>query len=96
MHYHKESNGDRKVFIYVLDYYRTRVRFNVLSFLEYDGKPKFEVDSVDYRVVPAKRLKEMVTETGFRQLRIYGDTKFARFNHELSEDIIVVGTKTEI
>jgi hypothetical protein len=30
---------------------------------------------------------------GYRQLKIYGDFKFARFSDEHSEDIIVVGTK---
>ena len=93
MHYHKEPNGDRKVFIYALDYYRTRVRFNVISLLESNGTPKFEVDSVNYRVVSGKRLKKMVTETGFRDLRTYGDSEFAPFKDSRSEHIIVIAKK---
>jgi glycine/sarcosine N-methyltransferase len=93
IHFHKEPNGDRKIFFYVLDFYRTKVKFNVISILEFNEKPTFEVDSVDYRIVSAQRLKELMTKTGYRQLKIYGDFKFARFSPEHSEDIIVVGTK---
>ncbi len=85
IHYHKEPNGDRKVFIYVLDFYRKRVRFNVLSVLEFGGKPKFEVNSVDYRIVSARRLKAIVTEAGFRQVSIYGDTTQSKFDEKNSE-----------
>ncbi len=93
IHFHKEPNGDRKVFIYVLDFYRTRVRFNVISSLEFDGKPTFEMNSVDYRIVSAQKLEELMAKVGYRQLKVYGDFKFARFNNEHSEDIIAVGTK---
>lgn len=92
-HFHKEPNGDRKIFFYVLDFYRTKVKFNVISFLEFNEKPKFEVDSVDYRIVSAQKLKELMMKIGYRQLKVYGDFKFARFSDEHSEDIIVVGTK---
>ena len=93
VHFHKEPNGDRKIFFYVLDFYRTKEKFNVISFLEFNEKPTFEADSVDYRIVSAQKLKELMMKIGYRQLKIYGDFKFARFSDEHSEDIIVVGTK---
>lgn len=34
-----------------------------------------------------------MTEIGYKQLRIYGDSKFTRFSDERSEDIIAVGAK---
>jgi SAM-dependent methyltransferase len=92
-HFHKEPNGDRKIFFYVLDFFRTKVKFNVISILEFNEKPKFEVDSVDYRIVSAQRLRELMVEAGYKQLKIYGDFEFAGFSDEHSEDIIVVGTK---
>ena len=92
IHFHKEPNGDRKIFFYVLDFYRTKVKFNVISFLEFNEKPTFEADSVDYRIISAQKLIELMRKIGYRQLKIYGDFKFARFNDEHSEDI-VVGTK---
>ena len=93
IHYHKEPNGDRKIFFYVLDFCRTRVKFNVISILEFDEKPTFEVDSIDYRIVSAQRLKELMISAGYRQLKTYGDSKYARFSDEHSEEIIVLGTK---
>ena len=93
MHFHREPNGDRKIFFYVLDFYRTKVKFNVISFLEFNEKPTFEANSVDYRIVSAQKLKELMMKIGYKQLKIYGDFKFARFSDEHSEDIIVVGTK---
>jgi ubiquinone/menaquinone biosynthesis C-methylase UbiE len=93
IHYHKEPNGDRKIFIYFLDFYTKRVRFNVLSVLEFSGKPQFEVNSVDYRIVSASRLKTMAAEAGLKRTKIYGDTTFSRFDDRNSEDIIVIGTK---
>ena len=92
-HFHKEPNGDRKIFFYVLDFYRTKAKFNVISILESDEEPTFEVDSVDYRIVSAQKLKELMMEIGYRQLEVYGDFTFARFSEEHSEDIIAVGTK---
>lgn len=93
IHYHKEPNGDRKAFIYVLDFRRTRVRFNVISLIEIGGKPKFEVDSVDYRIISAEQLKTMMAEVGFRRLDVFADTNYARFSDRDSEGIIVVGSK---
>jgi glycine/sarcosine N-methyltransferase len=93
IHYHKEPNGDRKIFLYVLDFYRTKVKFNVISILELNEKPTFEADSVDQRIVSAQKLKELMMKIGYRQLKTYGDFQFAKFNDEHSEDIIIVGTK---
>jgi SAM-dependent methyltransferase len=96
VHFHKEPNGDRKIFFYVLDFHRTRVKFNIVSFLEFNEEPTFEVDSADYRIVSVRRLKELMMATGYRQLKIYGDFKFARFRDEHSEDIIAVGMKMSL
>jgi ubiquinone/menaquinone biosynthesis C-methylase UbiE len=92
-HFHKEPNGDRKLFIYVLDFYRSKVTFNVISFLEFNEKPKFEVNSVDYRIVSAEKLKALMTEVGFKELKIYGDFEFTKFSNDNSENIIVTGKK---
>jgi hypothetical protein len=93
MHFHKEPNGDRKLFIYVLDFHRSKVVFNVISFLESNGKPDFEVNSVDYRIVSAEKLEGLMSNAGFKELRTYGDFEFARFRDDHSEDIITIGVK---
>ena len=93
IHFHKEPNGDRKPFVYVLDFHKSSVTFNVISFLEFNGEPKFEVNSVDYRIVSADKLETLMTEAGFKELETYGDFEFAKFSSDQSEDIIVAGTK---
>lgn len=72
---------------------RSKVTFNVVSFLEFNEEPEFEVNSVDYRIVSAKKLEALMSEVGFKELKIYGDFKFAKFSNDHSEDIIVVGSK---
>ncbi len=54
VHHHKEPNGDLKLFFYVLDSYPSKVTFNVVSYIESDGLPKFEVNSVDYNPISEK------------------------------------------
>jgi glycine/sarcosine N-methyltransferase len=93
MHFHKEPNGDRKLFVYVLDFCRFKATFNVVSFLEFDGEPKFEVDSVDYRIVSAEKLEALMSQVGFKELEIYGDYEFTEFRDDHSENIVVIGTK---
>jgi len=93
MHFHKEPNGDRKLFIYVFDFHKTTVTINILSFLEFNGEPKFEVNSVDYRIVKAERFKTMMKEVGFKELKFYGESEFTEFKEDMHEGIIAVGTK---
>jgi glycine/sarcosine N-methyltransferase len=93
IHFHKEPSGDRKLFIYVLDFRRSKVTFNVVSFLEFNEEPRFEVNSVDYRIVSAEKLKALMTEAGFKELKTYGDLGFTKFSNDDSESIVVVGAK---
>lgn len=96
VHYQKEPNGDRRVFIYVVDFGRVRTRFNVVSLIESNGKPEFKVDSVDYRIISVKRLKELVEQAGFGHVEVFGRQpggKFTRFDEMRSEDAILVGTR---
>jgi len=91
MHSHKEPNGDRKVFIYAIDFFKKKARFNVMSYLESNGKPTFGVDSVDYRIVPAHDLKRFVVRAGFRKAEIYEDLRLGEFDAQRSENIVVLG-----
>lgn len=93
VHFHKEPNGDTKLFIYVLDFHRSRVTFNVISFLEFNKKPRFEVSSVDYKIVSSEKLEALMSKAGFKEPNIYGDFEFAKFSDDHSEDIIATGIK---
>jgi ubiquinone/menaquinone biosynthesis C-methylase UbiE len=93
LHHHKEPNGDLKLFFYVLDLYPTKVTFNVVSYIESEGHPKFEVTSVDYNPISEGKLSSLMAEAGFKNLRTYGDFEFAKFRDSESADIIIVGKK---
>ncbi len=93
VHHHKELNGDLKLFFYVLDFYPSKVTFNVASYIEKDGLPKFEVTSVDYNPLSESKLASLMMEAGFKNLRTYGNFEFAKFRNFESENIIIVGSK---
>ena len=92
MHFHKEPNGDVKLFIYVLDFCKTKTTYNVISVIESDGVPKFEVNSSDYRIVSCDELKSLMIKAGFKNLKAYGDFQFTKFNKN-SDDIIIIGSR---
>ncbi len=93
VHHHKEPNGDLKLFFYVLDFYPSKVTFNVVSYIESDGLPKFDVNCVDYNPISYSKLASLLIETGFKDLRIFGDFEFAKFREAKSANIIIVGSK---
>jgi ubiquinone/menaquinone biosynthesis C-methylase UbiE len=91
--HYKEPNGDLKLFFYVLDFYPSKVTFNVVSYIENDGLPKFEVNSVDYNPISESKLTSLMVETGFKSLRTYGNFEFAKFCDLESANIIILGSK---
>jgi ubiquinone/menaquinone biosynthesis C-methylase UbiE len=93
LHHHREPNGDLKLFFYVLDFSPSKVTFNVVSYIESEGRPKFEVTSVDYNLISEGKLASLMAEAGFKNLRTYGDFEFANFRDSESADIIIVGNK---
>ncbi len=93
VHHHKEPNGDLKLFFYVIDFYPQKVTFNVASYLENEGLPKFEVTSVDYNPLSKDKLASLMAKAGFKNLRTYGSFDFAPFYNHKSADIIIVGEK---
>ncbi|XHH07776.1 MAG: class I SAM-dependent methyltransferase [Candidatus Bathyarchaeia archaeon] len=93
IHHHKEPNGDLKLFIYVLDFFPNKITFNVVSYVENDAIPKFDVNSVDYNPLSENKLASLMTKAGFRDLRTYGSFEFTPFEEQKSADIIIVGKK---
>ena len=93
VHHHKEPNGDLKLFFYVLDFYPSKVTFNVVSCIENDGLPKFEVNSVDYNTISESKLASLMMKAGFKNLRTYGNFEFEEFRDLESKNIIIVGNK---
>jgi hypothetical protein len=82
-----------KLFFYVLDFYPSKVTFNVVSYIESDSLPKFEVNSVDYNPISESKLASLMVKAGFKNLRTYGNFEFAKFRDLESANIIIVGSK---
>jgi uncharacterized protein YehS (DUF1456 family) len=82
-----------KLFFYVLDFYPLKVNFNLVSYIESDGFPKFEVDSVDYNPLSESKLASLMMKEGFKNLRTCGNFDFAQFRDHERENIIIVGNK---
>lgn len=93
VHQGGNSNGDLKLFFYVLDFYPSKVTFNVVSYIECNGTPKFEVNTVDYNPITERKLASLMVKAGFRDLRTYGTFGFDEFQTSQSSDIIVVANK---
>lgn len=92
VHHQKEPNGDVSLFFYVLDFCPSKVIFNVASYLEENGVPKFNVYSVDYNIISEHKLVSNMAQAGFKELTSSGSFEFEKFDSE-SENIIVVGRK---
>jgi hypothetical protein len=82
-----------KLFFYVLDFFPNKVTFNVVSYVENDGLPKFDVNPVDYNPLSENKLVSLMANAGFRDLRIYGSFEFTPFEEQKSADIILVGKR---
>lgn len=91
--HYKDSKGDLKLFFYVLDFYPSKVTFNVVSYIENDGHPNFEVNSVDYNPLSQAKLASLMAEAGFKNLATYGGFDFAPFVEKASSNIVIVGNK---
>ena len=93
VHHHKEPNGDLNLFFFVLDFYPTKVTCNVVSFIERDGFPIFDVASVDYNPISERKLASLMVKVGFRNIKSYGSFEFEEFQNLESTNIIIVGRK---
>ncbi len=91
--YQKEPNGDLNLFFFVLDFYPTKVTCNIVSFIERDGSPKFDVASVDYNLISEHKLSSLMFEVGFRNIKTYGSFEFEEFQNLESTNIIIVASK---
>lgn len=93
VHHHKEPNGDLNLFFYVLDFNPTKVTCNIVSFIERDGYPKFEVTSVDYNPISEHKISSLMFKVGFRSIKTYGSFEYEEFQNLESKNIIIVGRK---
>ena len=86
-----EDGGE--AFIVAVDYGEGRVVFNILSIIEEDGVPRFNVDAVEYNPVPVAKICDLMGRAGFREIKIYGDFRRTPIAESESYDAIFVARK---
>jgi len=82
-----------EAFIFAIDYLEDRVVFNILSIIEKDGLPRFNVDTVEYNPVSLAKMRALMREAGFRDLEVYGDFLMTPIEQSHSYDAIFVARK---
>jgi glycine/sarcosine N-methyltransferase len=82
-----------EMFIFAIDYHEDRVAFNILSIIEREDRPKFDVDMVEYNPIKVGQLKNLLKEAGFSRLQLYEDFRMSPLGREGTYDLIVVARK---
>jgi Methylase involved in ubiquinone/menaquinone biosynthesis len=88
---HTDNGTD--VFIFAIDYFEGLVVFNILSIIEENGLPQFNVDVVKYNPVPIAKLELLMEQAGFRDIDIYGGFDMTPIDESESYDAIFVAHK---
>jgi len=89
----RRSGHGSDTFIFAIDYFPDLVVFNILSVIEEDGIPQFNVDVVEYNPVSVAKMSALMTEAGFRGLEIFGDFNRTPIEQSESYDAIFIATR---
>lgn len=90
---YRRTEDGTDVFIFSVDYYKEKVVFNILSVIERNGRPTFEVDTVEYNPIRVERLEKLLSSAGFGELAFFEDFKMTPLGKEGTYDLIAVAKK---
>ncbi len=88
----RKKNG-AEAFIFAIDYFEDMVVFNILSIIEENGVPRFNVDVVEYNPVSCEKMHTLLRDAGFRDIEAYGDFRMTPLVESESYDAIFVARK---
>ncbi len=88
-----DGNGEKIVFFRVLDFLKSKIIFNLITFKHRQGKWSVQTKTTLLRPIKRKEIAGLLREVGFKGLRIFGDYKFSHFRRFTSEDLIVFARK---
>lgn len=88
-----DQEGERIVFLRLLDFFKDRVVFNLVTFRQKEGKWSFQTKSTYLRPILRKEIENLLKGVGFKERKFYGDYNFSPFEKFTSEDIIVFARK---
>ncbi len=79
-----------EVFFYVLDYYPNKITFNVIDLNLKSGE--LDTYTCNYNPLTKKKLVGLLRDAGFRDIRLYGNYKFRRFDIK-NDDYLLITCK---
>lgn len=88
-----DKEGERIVFIRLLDFLKDKVLFNLVTFRQKEGKWSFQTKSTFLRPILRKEIENLLIGQGFKKQKIYGDYGFSPFRSNLSDDLIIFARK---
>lgn len=88
---HKKDRSE--AFIFAIDYFADLVVFNILSIIEDEGFPRFNVDVVEYNPVSCAKMRTLLHDTGFTGIEAYGDFRMTPLEASESYDAIFIARK---
>jgi len=87
----KESNGVTYVRYY--EYKAETIRFNILKLKKENTDIRHELNTVDLRPIVEHELLELLTGTGFGDVRTFGGIAMEEFQPQTSKDLVVLATR---
>jgi len=90
---YRRTQDESETFIFAIDYYDDKVVFNILSIIERKGMPRFDVDVVEYNPIGESRLKGLMSEAGFGDMKLYEDFRMTPLGRYSTYDLIAVAKK---
>jgi glycine/sarcosine N-methyltransferase len=82
-----------ELFLFVIDYGKCRVRFNILSIIDEGDSPSFSVDIVEYNPLSVDKLKSLMSMAGFAEPAMYEDFKMTPLRNNTYDVIAVSGRR---
>jgi SAM-dependent methyltransferase len=89
----RRTGHGSETFIFAIDYFPDLVVFNILSMIEENGVPQFNVDRVEYNPVSVAKMNALMVQAGFHDIEIFGDFNGMPIENSESYDAIFVGHK---
>ena len=86
----RRTGHGSETFIFAIDYFKDLVVFNILSMIEENGVPEFNVDVVKYNPVSVAKMSSLMVKAGFRAIDVFGDFNKTPIEKSESYDAIFV------
>ena len=88
-----DREDERIVFLRMLDFNKSKIIFNLITFRQKEAKWSFQTKTTFLRPILRKEIENLLKGVGFKEKKFYGDYSFSPFRRYESEDLIVFARK---